>query len=346
MADKLILMIAVLTLWLNGLLYAAGAREEYEGYVQEIKTTFKEEMEKELALHAYGGTDHMDNTIEALGINFMARRRATIEEARALVLLVIDRFVRAINDHEKIQPYLAERPFTHKRVSISIRFKNQNGESYVDGSVASIFFGSDLSTSKYRNHLSYEAEDPIIERSILFRRESYEEAVKLNAASPIENPALHQTTDKEEVIDRTLELFKHKMAAEYGLSCWSIGGRMAKEIKDIAVRMTGFRPAQKEDTRQLLVEVTEKLLIAINGNEKLRPYLAEYPFPMDRLRVLICFRTEGYSCYYDGISMEDVKLQRGRSPIFNPPISQRRVTKWFFHAQKMLGRKLIKRQSG
>ena len=321
-ADKLILIvIAMLTICLDGSLNAVGnyikyEEKKYEVYIREISNSFAEQMDKELNLHGFGNFRASHDIVEVLGMNFTARRRATIQEARALTLLVIDKFVHAINTHENIQPYLAEHPFTHKRIRISIDFNGPKG-SYADGSVTSVFYVTDLSDLYiHRTDLLYHANDPIKQSSILLLKESYGEAVKLNAASPVENPGIHQTTKKEEAIDTAFELFCEKMREDHGIYCWSIGGKMADDIKNIGAKFTAFQPATKEEARQLLVEVAEKLLSEVNNDEKLRPYLAKYPFPLNRLKLLIRFRTEGYDSYLDGSSMEDIELLKEQITYF------------------------------
>ena len=330
-----ILVVVFFSFWQNGLLYAVSA--PYDDYVKEIKSAFIEQMEKDLNLQGYSAYDEKHEMIEALGIEFRAHQRATIQEARALELLLIEQFVKAINSHEKIQPHLAERPFTHRRVSVAIYFESPDGGFYADGSVVHIFHGSDFSSSENRNHLVYQAKDPLIEAPIFFHKESYEKAIQLNAASPIMNPAVHQRTEKEEAIDGTLDQFMHTMSEEYGLSFLAVGGKMATDIKDIAIKIIAFQPANREDARQLLVEVTEKLLVAINNNEKLRPHLADYPFSVDRLRILICFRTKSHNSYSDGISMEDVKLQKGKITYYHSTYFTEEGEQKVFPVTKIIG---------
>ena len=319
----------MLTIWLDGSLnarenYIKYEEKKYEGYIREISNSFAEQMDKELNLHGFGSFRASHDIVEVLEMNFTAHRRASIQEARALMLLVIDKFVHAINNYENIQPYLAELPFNHKRVRISIDFNGARGKSCADGSVTSVFYVTDLSDLYiHRTDLLYHANDPIKECPTLLLKESYGEATKLNAASPVKSPGIHQTTKKEEAIDTAFELFSDKMEEEYGIYCWSIGGKMADDIKDIGAKFTAFQPATKEEARQLLVQVAEKLLSEVNSDEKLRPYLAKYPFPMNHLKLLIQFRTDGYDSYLDGNSMEDIELQKGQitysQRIVHPP---------------------------
>lgn len=288
--------------------YVARPYDRYKDYVNEIRVSFAEQMAKELNLLWSGDYSMMHDQVEVLGMDFKAYRRATIEEARALQLLVMDKLVQAINAHAKIQPYLEVRPFTYKRVAISISFEGINGR-YRDGSVTYVSNVPDTAPAiENRNHFFYHFDDPFIEHVDDTFQEPYEEAVKLNLANPIENPAVHKNTEKEDVIDTIFASFTEKMSDEYGLQRWSIGGKMTNDIEEIGAKFMVFQPATQEEARQLLLQVTEKLLTAVNSNEKLRPYLKEYPFPASLVKMRICFRNNRYGTYRDG-SMEDVTLE-------------------------------------
>lgn len=328
-ANKLIIIIAVLAIWLNSLLYAENddaelkrqlqakhaSYEQHNIYMDEIERSFAEQMEKELNLrwmkaHELNRIEDSGN-IEKMAIEFYAYRRATIEEARALELLIINKFLKAINSHEKIRPYLKERPFTVKHVGISIKFVKANGWEYGDGSVNSVYNNYEALTSQ--NQLRYYSTDPSGSSSIPFE-ETYEEAVRINMVSPIKNPAVHETTEKEEEMNLLLTSFKQEMSTEYYLSCWSIGwpwtidGKTINDIEEISSKFTSFHPVTQEEARELIVLATEKLLKIINNNETLRPYLKEYPFPANRVKMRICFRNNRYGTFHEG-SMEDVTLE-------------------------------------
>ena len=108
-------------------------------------------MEQELHLRwdRHGDYDSVvkEGAVEELSIRFLANRRANVAEARALLLLVLDRFLQNINTHEKIQSYLQERPFTIDRVRVFIDFVKPNGWGYLDGSVADVFNRHDETAS-------------------------------------------------------------------------------------------------------------------------------------------------------------------------------------------------------
>ena len=183
------------------------ARNQYLDYVNEVCRSFANDMHNEFHLSWHGDRSRMHEKVEQLGMKLHTFRRATIEEARALQLLVMDKFVKLINSHEKIQPFLEESPITFKRVSIEITFEGPNG-SYADESVTYISSVSDLAGAiENRNHLFYYSIDPFTEKHINHFTESIEDALKLVSPSQIEMAYFHKTSPIEKAFDRTISLF-------------------------------------------------------------------------------------------------------------------------------------------
>ncbi len=278
---------------------------EYIQYVNEIRQSFAQEMIRELKLVPAGHSGRMHEKVEELGMEFNANRRATVEEARALQLFAMEKLAQAINTHEKIQPFLEERPFTFKRISIAISFGGPNGR-YSDGSVGRIYNIPDFAVMENRNHLFYYVADPFKNDTIHLFKEPYEKAVKLAKASTLQNPYFHQTSPMEEAFDQTLSSFADEMINKYNLECWSIGGKLSDHVEEIGAYFVILRRATQEQARGLELFVTEKLLNVINQN--LSPYLREHPFSSHQVKLKICFRKRNYFSYSDG-SIESVALE-------------------------------------
>lgn len=317
-----VLIYVFLVLWLHLPLFAGD--EGYDVYVDEIMRSVARQMEKELHLVWTGDSGMMHEQVEEIGMKFNAYRRATIEEARALELHVINKLVQAINSHEKIQPYLEERPFTYKRVQVSISFKGENG-SYSDGTVAHVSNAPDFAVIENRNKLFYDSNDPLDQNyDMEIHSEHYEEAERLVKASPRQDLLVHHTTEQEKAIDQLLINFTEEMWETCGLSRWSIGGKMTHGIEEIGAKFTAFYPATQESARELQVFATEKLLKAINNNEKLKPFLKEYPFPASRIKMRICFRDKKYLNYSDG-SMESIAFDGNEITYYHDLIIPRKT---------------------
>ncbi len=181
----------------------ASAKKEttvsYLQYVDEITNDFVKEMENETGLSCRGSGGSMPYDVEEFDIMLVGYRRATQEEARALMVTAIQKLLKKINEHEKIRPFLREYPFTESRASISIAFQTNHGRRYLDGSIALAF--------NARNKIFYEraekqlvkysatincatgkidspAYEKVQEKLVRITDETYEEAVKIVADSP------------------------------------------------------------------------------------------------------------------------------------------------------------------
>ena len=115
--------------------------------------------------------------------------------------------------------------------------------------------------------------------------------------------------------------YSRELAKEKGLFLSGSGGAMMDDIKKINVIYTSFTALNVERARQLYIEVTEEYLKRINQNEKIRPYLHNYPFRFDNLDLRISFKDENnkrqsggnvalifkgrnHDLYYEGYDLE------------------------------------------
>jgi hypothetical protein len=95
----------------------------------------------------------------------------------------------------------------------------------------------------------------------------------------------------------TLQVAKKLMSEHQGLHAVGTGGGM---IDDVKFMMIGFNYYSDEidvkKGRALLVECTETFLKAINSNEKIRPYLHNYPFLPSNIEVeVFCYKQDRHN---------------------------------------------------
>ena len=83
---------------------------EYLIYVNEVTRQFEKEMQKEFGLLCIGSGGSMPHDVEEIDVRFAAYRKATIEQARILVVLATQKLLKMINNHKKIRPFLREYP--------------------------------------------------------------------------------------------------------------------------------------------------------------------------------------------------------------------------------------------
>ncbi|MFI5334751.1 MAG: hypothetical protein ACHQT8_06295, partial [Chlamydiales bacterium] len=100
--------------------------------------------------------------------------------------------------------------------------------------------------------------------------------------------------------DQIIHQFEKECVKEFKVVRSGSGGRMSRDVEQISVDFMAYRIATIEEARRLEVTLTEKLLKKINENEKIRPYLREFPFPYSRARVSVSFHKRDNSPNTDG----------------------------------------------
>lgn len=270
----------------------------YEGYVNQIMRSVAKKMQQELSFAWSGDMGRMHEKVEEIGMKFHAYRRANIDEARALHLYVIDNLVQAINAHPEIQSYLEEHPFTYKKVRAQISFEGPNG-AYSDGSVEYVSNSPDSATvDQNKNRIFYRGQDPFTLKSVDLISESYEEAIENAKIANVPFPFSHKTTEQEAALDAICSSFANKMLLRYGLECRAVGGDLVEGT--FGASFTSMSRSDQKEARQLVVNMTEILLAYINKSPEIRPFLKEYPFSADNLKLNIKFTDSNYFTYVDG----------------------------------------------
>ncbi|MBX3718392.1 MAG: hypothetical protein KF898_01940 [Parachlamydiales bacterium] len=268
---------------------------DYVTYANQIIKMFAEEMEREHEIFCVGDSGSMPEFINDIGIEFQLFRRATIEEARALEVFAVERLTEMINSHEKIRPYLCEFPFPPSRVEVCLSFCLPSGISFADGTIARV--------TQIRGNVRYLSTTPESFHYTTLLKEPYLEAKKIVEASPNTNPFIHQEKPHEPLIDAVLATYLREMFKDYRFELDGIGGKLVDGVEEVVVRLICFQPTNLEKARELQIIATERLLYLINSNEKLRPYIKDYPLTLNNLKVSVLFRKKNYFPYFNG-SME------------------------------------------
>ena len=142
-------------------------------YRSQIVDTFVREMENEFGLLCIGEGGSMPYDIQEISLRFKAYQKATVEEARELLVMVTERFIQIVNAHQKIAPYLREYPATPAIADIAISFCKNNHYPYMDGSVAHAL--------TVNNKIFYKKQDPDSQKYKLkaLYEEPYEKALEI-----------------------------------------------------------------------------------------------------------------------------------------------------------------------
>ncbi len=93
-------------------------------------------------------------------------------------------------------------------------------------------------------------------------------------------------------LNRITKKFIGEMEKEHKFSCFSIGGSLAGNIKEISIKFNCYEKKSIEDARKLEIESVERFCEMINSHKKIRPHLEEFPFPSERMEIMICFCKE------------------------------------------------------
>lgn len=80
-----------------------------------------------------------------------------------------------------------------------------------------------------------------------------------------------------------------EFAQPRGLQLTGYGGAMMDDIQEIELRFLSLGTLNVEAARTLYVEMMEEFLVRINQNDKIRPYLHDYPFGIKNIRLVIGF---------------------------------------------------------
>lgn len=105
--------------------------------------------------------------------------------------------------------------------------------------------------------------------------------------------------------------FIQKCEKEYQLDCIGTGGRFAYNVAGINIEFVAYQRGTIEEARTLEVKMIEALLAEINAHEKIRPFLAEYPFNAKDIHISTSFQKNDGTDYTDG-SVVYVHQARGK----------------------------------
>ena len=105
--------------------------------------------------------------------------------------------------------------------------------------------------------------------------------------------------------NKVAKSFRHSVKERYHLIPMSYGGSFMGNISEISQT---FRAMDKnysiEQARELVINCSEDFLDRINQDEKIKPYLAQYPFPNNRIRMQISF----YNKNRERVSSDNIAL--------------------------------------
>jgi hypothetical protein len=96
----------------------------------------------------------------------------------------------------------------------------------------------------------------------------------------------------EEQMNAILHRFTKDQQKERHLETIGTGSAMPDKIKKFIVRFISNEKLDRNQARTLILDCANDLLIMVNDDEIIRPFLIEYPFTYNNIDIVICFVNE------------------------------------------------------
>src|SRR3990167_5708408 len=100
--------------------------------------------------------------------------------------------------------------------------------------------------------------------------------------------------------DKITSRFCKEVSKPKGLHLCGYGGALMYDVKQLDLYYYSHQCLTLEEARKLYVEVAEIYLSYINEDEKIRPYLHDYPFTMKNLDLMMSFSDKRNKKYDNG----------------------------------------------
>jgi hypothetical protein len=97
----------------------------------------------------------------------------------------------------------------------------------------------------------------------------------------------NSSSDYEKIADKITEKTAEKLQVEKHLCLIGTGGQMMDDIQMMAMSFNYYQEVEIEKARMLIVYAVHDYLLEINNNNKIRPYLHNYPFNSKNVEIRI-----------------------------------------------------------
>jgi hypothetical protein len=94
-----------------------------------------------------------------------------------------------------------------------------------------------------------------------------------------------ESEDYEKLADKITYKIAKQLLIEKNMYLIGTGGQMMDDIQMMAMSFEVCRPLNVPKARQLLISAIQKYLSEINNDEKIRPYLHQYPFTDKNIQI-------------------------------------------------------------
>lgn len=88
--------------------------------------------------------------------------------------------------------------------------------------------------------------------------------------------------------------FTSRIEKKYDIICHGSGGAMVDNIKQVITKFTCYEKVNVDQARYMFVNIMEQYLLEINQDLEIRPYLEQYPVPIEGYGLSIAFVDSHY----------------------------------------------------
>src|SRR3990167_7317944 len=142
----------------------------YLDMIQKINVQTAKEVKKELGLVAIGTGGALMYDVKMSAMSFQYYHEIDIEKGRELIVKVIEKYLKNINENKPIRPYLHQYPFEVDSIEIRMFISKPDGRDIPDGQLEYI--------SCLHGIIEYNANGPKW-KTITLKSETFNEAVEL-----------------------------------------------------------------------------------------------------------------------------------------------------------------------
>ncbi|HNA61670.1 MAG TPA: hypothetical protein PKW79_01145 [Rhabdochlamydiaceae bacterium] len=257
--------------------------------LKEVVDAFVKQMKEELGLTYIDHRSNPFSPVEEIVVHLMAHNNkiASLNDATILEVQATERLLWLLNSSDTLRSHLCRKTFSLDQVQVFIEFEKKVDHQlpYQDRAVARVF--------QTQEKIVYQGKNFITGNFVFIADSSYEVALK---------QVRDHFAKYGKYIDEVVKALAKQIERDFGLICSGDGASAPDCIRSLKVIFISHKQITIEQARELEVKATERLLHLINTNERMRPFLYIFPFPVPRAHISLSFQNRSGVHRHDGIA--------------------------------------------
>lgn len=90
--------------------------------------------------------------------------------------------------------------------------------------------------------------------------------------------------------ERIIRIYTKQMKKDRALYAIGTGGAMMYDVQEITLHFVSYAKLDVAQAREVFVDCCEGLITTVNADEKIRPFLRDYPFTIKNADIMISFQ--------------------------------------------------------